>query len=147
MAMELNVLVVASGYSTFPGTRCYRFGPEFHLGHGGLIAVTVGGNIMRATLAVAVGFCLAFPLSAGAASGACTPGVQATCAQAINSDFSAARRHRTVGINLCPSSPPLTRQVCLCEIHGGWPFISYPLFCFGKPCTGVVVCRPGEFHQ
>ena len=34
---------------------------------------------MRATLAVAVGFCLAFPLSAGAASGVCTPDAQATC--------------------------------------------------------------------
>jgi hypothetical protein len=116
-----------------------------HLGHGGLIAVTVGGNIMRATLAVAVGFCLAFPLSAGAASGACTPGAQATCAQAVNSDFSAARRHRIVSI--CPPGPPLTRDVCLCEIHGGWPQTYRPIFCFGKPCPGVVVCWPGENRQ
>ena len=104
--MKLSALVVAGGYSTFPGTRWYRFAPEFIWGIGGLIAVTVGGNIMRATLAVAVGFCLAFPLSAGAASGACTPGAQATCAQAVNSDFSAARRHRTR--NLMSGSPPLT---------------------------------------
>ena len=145
MAMELSALVVAGGYSAIPGTRCYRFTPEFIWGMAGLIAVTVGGNIMRTTLAVAVGFCLAFPLSAGAASGACTPGAQATCAQAVNSDFSAARRHRIVSI--CPPGPPLTRDVCLCEIHGGWPQTYRPIFCFGKPCPGVVVCWPGENRQ
>ena len=95
---------------------------------------------MRATLAVAVGFCLAFPLSAGAASGACTPGAQATCAQAVNSDFSAVRRHRTVRI-LCPKNPPLTRQVCLCEASGGNPVIYY--FPFGTP---RVMCWARGLH-
>ena len=128
------------------GNPVLPFCARVHLGHGDLIAVIVGGNIMRATLAVAVGFCLAFPLSAGAASGACTPGAQATCAQAVNSDFSAARRHRTVRI-LLSKSPPLTRDVCLCEIHGGWPQTYRPIFCFGKPCPGVVVCWPGENRQ
>jgi hypothetical protein len=106
------------------GNPVLPFCARVHLGHGDLIAVIVGGNIMRATLAVAVGFCLAYPLSAGAASSACTPGAQTTCAQAVNSDFSAARRHRTVRI-LCPKSPPLTRQVCLCEVSGGDPAIWY----------------------
>ena len=41
---------------------------------------TMGGDIMRVVLAAAVAFCLAFPLSEGAASSECTPG-QAIYAQ------------------------------------------------------------------
>ena len=100
---------------------------------------------MRIMLAAAAAFCLSFPLSAGAASSACTPGAQATCTQAVNSDFSAARRRRIVDI--CPRKPDLTHQVCECQLHGGWPYIYYPIFCFVKPCLPVVVCRPGEFQQ
>ena len=121
------------------GNPVLPFCARVHLGHGGLIAVTVGGNIMRATLAVAVGFCLAFPLSAGAASGACTPGAQATCAQAVNSDFSAARRHPG-GTTICPPRPLVSRLVCECELSGGTPAV----YTFPFP---QVVCYSRGLHQ
>ena len=78
---------------------------------------------MRATLALSVAFCLAVPLSAGAASSACAPGAQATCAKAINSDFSAARRHRPSGTLTCPPKPPVAHLVCECERSGGTPAV------------------------
>jgi len=53
---------------------------------------------MRVMLALAVGFCLAFPLVA-----------------------EAAKRYPS-----CPPRlPPLARQVCLCELSGGDPHIFY----------------------
>ena len=107
---------------------------------------TMGGDIVRVVLAAAVAFCLAFPLSAGAASSECTPG-QAICAQAVNYDFSAARRHRTVHIDPCPTKPDLTHQVCECETHGGWPHISGPFCFFGRCTPAVVACWPGENRQ
>ena len=96
---------------------------------------------MRVMLAVAVAFALAFPLSAGASSSACTPGAQATCAKVVNSDFSAARRHRAPSRIMCPISPPLTREVCLCEVSGGHPVIyNFPI---GTP---RVMCWAGGLH-
>jgi hypothetical protein len=87
---------------------------------------------MRVILAVAAVFCLAFPLSAGAASSACTPGAQASCVQAVNSDLSAARRHRVSSKPACTGLGSVTQQLaCLCLLHGGTPFI------FRFPFEGV----------
>jgi|GEM_PF-1898217 hypothetical protein len=88
---------------------------------------------MRVILAVAAAFCLAFPLSAGAASGG-----------AVNSDLSAARRHQTVGGFMCPTKFELTYQVCQCQVSGGYPTIYYPACLVGPQCPpAVVVCQPG----
>jgi len=86
---------------------------------------------MRSMLA-AVAFCLVFPLSAGAASGACTPGAQATCAKELNFDFSAAQRHRVRSKPPCTGLGSMTAQLaCLCVLHGGQPFV------FRFPFEGV----------
>jgi hypothetical protein len=64
---------------------------------------------MRLKLALVAALCLAFPLSASA-------------------------NLRTE--NICQSGPPLTQQVCLCEIRCGRPVIWY----FPVP---HVMCFPG----
>ena len=87
---------------------------------------------MRVILAVAAAFCLAFPLSAGAAS------------SAVNSDLSAARRHQAAGGFMCPTKFDVTYQVCQCQVSGGYPTIYYPACLVGPQCPpAVVVCQPG----
>ena len=79
---------------------------------------------MRVILAVAAAFCLAFPLSAGAAS------------SGVNSDFSAARRHQTVHVDSCvQAKPDLTYQVCQCQVP--WRMAAHlcPVLFFRPRCT------------
>jgi len=72
---------------------------------------------MRVTLALAVAFCLAFPLAAEAAG-----------------------RYR-VPIWICsPRLPPLAREVCLCELSGGDPHIFY------FPPPPRVICLARGLH-
>jgi len=81
---------------------------------------------MRVVLAVATAFCLAAPLSAGAGNSACAPDEKAFCAQAVNSDFSAARHHRASQKPPCTGLGSMTQQMaCLCVLHGGQPMIFF----------------------
>ena len=87
---------------------------------------------MRVILAVAAAFCLAFPLSAGAAS------------SAVNSDLSAARFHQAAGEFMFPTKFDVTYKVCQCQVSGGYPTIYYPACLVGPQCPpAVVVCQPG----
>jgi hypothetical protein len=78
---------------------------------------------MRLKLALVAAFCLAFPLSASANLRTVN-----ICQLPVHAQL------RTV--NICQTGPPLTQQVCLCEIRCGRPVIWY----FPVP---HVMCFPG----